>query len=335
VINYKNIRHVHLELSTLCNAACPRCRRNFYGYPYNDGYPELNLSLANAEKIFTIDFLQQLKQIDINGNYGDIVMNSQGLQIVEYFKKHNVNLTVSISTNGSARNKSFWQGLAKAGAQVIFCIDGLEDTHHLYRQNTSWSTIIKNAKNFIEAGGCAIWKFIKFDHNAHQIDECRNLANKLKFNHFELILGDRNIGPVFDQQGNHTHSLGNYQGSTDFKIMFHKKKTDEVLVEDVVDVSSPKTHVSCKALTNKSIYISAYGEVSPCCWTGFAPTTSYGSGEYHQAVNSQLRPIISKNNALEYSLEECIEWFSLIQQAWNTKTYQQGRLVVCDDNCGS
>jgi hypothetical protein len=39
-------------------------------------------------------------------------------------------------------------------------------------------------------------------------------------------------------------------------------------------------------------------------------------------------------NALEYPLQECIQWFHGIQHSWQIKDYQQGRLVVCDDNCG-
>jgi len=333
MINYKDIRDVHLELSTFCNAACPLCPRNFFGYEYNNGYPETHFTLENSKKIFTTDFLQQLKGIRVCGNFGDIVMNPEGLQIIEYFKQQNPNLHISIYTNGSARDKSFWKGLADLKVHIYFCLDGLADTHHLYRQNTIWDTVIKNAKTFIEAGGKAIWKMIEFKHNQHQIEQCRKLSQTLGFANFELTNEGRSTGPVFNHCGEHTHNLGSVDGSTDFKILFDKKKTDTIQIEDVVDADSTKKHVSCWAVKRSSIYISAYGEVSPCCWTGFAPST-YGSGTYHQAINSQLQPLISKNNALQYPLEECIEWFSLIQSAWNIETYQQGRLVVCDHNCG-
>lgn len=334
MLEYKDIREVHLEISTLCNAACPLCPRNFRGYPYNDGYPELNLTQEQVQKIFQPSFLQQLRRVWINGNYGDIVMNPETLEIVKYFRDQNKYLTIDISTNGSARSKQFWQTLAKLNAHVLFCLDGLEDTHHLYRQNTSWKTIIKNAKTFIEAGGRATWKFIKFDHNIHQLEQCRQLAKSMNFFDFQVVDHGRNIGPVFDRNGNHTHVIGKYSGSTEFKLLFHKKKTDEVLLEDIVPNRVPKQSVSCYSSNYKSIYIAANGEVSPCCWTGFYPKT-YGHGEYHQAVNAQLSPMISNNNALEHSLEECIAWFGSIKQAWSHNSYHQGRLVVCDDYCGS
>lgn len=334
MLEYSNIKDVHLEISTLCNASCPLCPRNFRGYPYNDGYPEVNLTLEQAQHIFKPEFLKQLKRIWINGNYGDIVMNPNAIDIIRHFRAHNKDLLIEVSTNGSARNKEFWRSLAELNVHTFFCLDGLEDTHHLYRQNTSWHTIIKNAKTFIDAGGKATWKFVKFDHNIHQLQQCRQLAKEMGFFNFGVADHGRNIGPVFDKNGNLTHTIGQYTGNKEFKVLFHKKKTDEVLLEDIVDVRVPKQNVNCFSVNFNSIYIAANGDVSPCCWTGFYPAT-YGHGEYHQASNGQLKSLISKHNALEHSLPECIEWFSNIKNCWSKSTYGSGRLVVCDDYCGS
>ena len=94
MILFEDIRDVHLEISSLCNAACPWCPRNFWGYPYNGGYPEVNLSLGQCERIFNPSFLNQLTSIRINGNFGDIVMNPEGADIVEYFYNHNKNIKI-------------------------------------------------------------------------------------------------------------------------------------------------------------------------------------------------------------------------------------------------
>jgi MoaA/NifB/PqqE/SkfB family radical SAM enzyme len=287
-----------------------------------------------ARQVFTKSFLQQLASIRINGNYGDIVMNPEGADIVDYFRQNNSRLEISVSTNGAARNQEFWQQLALSGARVSFCLDGLEDTHHLYRQNTIWSTVIRNAKTFIDAGGQAVWKMIKFAHNQHQIEHCRTLSTQLNFDEFMLIDQGRDTAPVFNSQGKLTHTLGNYDGNTDFQVLFHKKKTDLILLEDIIPGRTPKTCITCETQTLKSIYIAANGDVSPCCYTGFYPKT-YGHGQYHQAVNAQLAPMIQTNNALEHSIEDCIAWFNQIKRRWNHSTYEQGRLVVCDDNCGS
>jgi MoaA/NifB/PqqE/SkfB family radical SAM enzyme len=333
MINYEDIRDVHLEISSLCNANCPWCPRTFWGYPYNGGYPEVNLSLESAKKIFTTDFLQQLTSIYINGNFGDLVMNPESPDIVDYFFSINPKLEIRASTNGSARDKHFWTQLAQTPIQIQFCLDGLEDTHHLYRQNTVWKTVIQNAQTFIANGGTAIWKMIRFAHNSHQISDCKKLSKELGFSNFYLINDGRDTAPVFDRQGNLVHVMGNYQGETEFTVLFHRKKTDSVLLEDIIQDRSPANSISCKTKELKSIYIAATGDVSPCCYTGFYPRT-YGYGQYHQAANAQLIPLIAKNNALEYDLSECIKWFDSVENSWSLSDYNNGRLVICDDICG-
>lgn len=333
MISYQDIRDVHLEISSLCNAACPWCPRTFWGYPYNGGYPETNLTLDQARNIFSEDFLSQLKTIRINGNFGDIVMNPHGPDIVDYFLGSNPDLKISINTNGSARDRSFWQRLSDPRVKVLFALDGLEDTHHLYRQNTVWSQVIKNAQTVIESGGHAIWQMIRFKHNQHQIDQCRELSEKLGFQEFCLIDSVRDSAPVFDNKGNLSHIIGDYQGETDFQILFYKKQHDDVLLEDIVPGKKPCQNLDCETKRLKSIYVSANGDVYPCCFTGLYPRT-YGRGQYHQAANRQIADLAKNNNALERPLAECIQWFDRVEQSWEIASYEKGRLVICDDACG-
>jgi MoaA/NifB/PqqE/SkfB family radical SAM enzyme len=336
MIAYKDIRGVHLEISTLCNANCPWCPRNFWGYEFNGGYPELYLTLDNAKKIFHPNFVKQLDIIRINGNYGDIVMNPDAIGIVEYLRNHNKNMDINISSNAGARNVEWWKQFAKLNCKIYFALDGLADTHSLYRQNTVWATVIKNAKAFIDNGGQAVWQLIKFKHNEHQIEECRRLSKQMGFIEFKLIDGDggRDTAPVFDKDKNLTHVLGNYTGETDFDKLFASKTQDEVLLEDVIPGKVPSESLTCETITTKTIYIAANGDVSPCCYMGFYPQT-YGKGSYHQAANGQLLPLIFENNAIKHSIEHCIQWFSTVEKRWQEKTYEKGRLLICDDNCGS
>ena len=334
MIAYDDIRDVHLEISSLCNAACPWCPRNFWGYPYNSGYPETNLTLDQARVIFDVDFLRQLTSLRINGNFGDIVMNPQGADIVEYFRTTNPDLDISVQTNGGARDSDFWRRLAKAGTRVYFALDGLQDTHHLYRQNTSWHTVIKNAQTVIQHGGNAIWSMIEFQHNRHQISQAQQLSRELGFRDFVCHGTQRDSGPVFDRHGDLVHVMGDYTGSTEFAVLFHSKRNDTVMLEDIIQDRRPKKTIHCETKRLKSIYVSATGDVSPCCYTGFYPRT-YGRGQYHEAANQQLMPLIQQNNALEHPLGQCIQWFQAVEDSWQHNSYQSGRLVICDDSCGS
>lgn len=70
---YSDIRHVHLEISTRCNAACPGCPRNLCGVDVIDDFPLHDMTLAEAERIFIPEFLKQINKMYINGNLGDFI----------------------------------------------------------------------------------------------------------------------------------------------------------------------------------------------------------------------------------------------------------------------
>lgn len=327
--NYKDIRRVHLEISTRCNSACPDCPRNFRGVDVLDDYPLVDLRLRQVQKIFTESFLKQLHHILINGNYGDFVTAQDGLAIVEYFKSVNPILNIEISTNASAKSH-IWAALGRLKITVYFRLDGLKDTHHLYRQNTDFDLIINNAKEFIAAGGNAIWALIPFNHNKHQIEQCQTLAKELGFARFEIQDAGRNIMPVFNKNKELTHMIGDYRGSVIFEELHTQYKTKYnpiILLEqqDVVD-----KNIKCYSKTNKEIYISANGDVYPCCWLGSYPTYQPDS-----LRNFQLVPLITKNNALEHGLAQAIEWFNKIEESWNIESVANGKLYTCNTYCGS
>ena len=41
-----------------------------------------------------------------------------------------------------------------------------------------------------------------------------------------------------------------------------------------------------------------------------------------------------RNNALEYSLSECIQWFDQIERTWAIADFESGRSVICTISCG-
>lgn len=331
MIRYDEIKTVEIEASSHCNAACPLCPRNVFGYPYNNGYTPTHLTLEQIKFIFEERFVKQLTDIVFEGNLGDPLMNPELTDIVAYFKTINSAITIKVFTNASLGTSKIWEKLASLKVTVVFAIDGLEDTHILYRRKTSWVKIIENAKLFISKGGNACWKMIRFDHNQHQIDACREMAYELGFKRFELVDHGRNAGPVFDNDGNLEYVLGNWQGETSLAKIMDTIQNGDILIEDISD--KPKTDINCMAIENQSIYVSAIGEVYPCCFMGFNPTT-FGHGTWHQPVNSQIKDLLKKNNALKYKLSECIEWFETIPSKWKLETFEKGKLIICNQHCG-
>lgn len=329
MIKYNNIRSVHLEISTRCNAVCPDCPRNFRGVDVlTDTYPVCDMKIDQAKKIFPVEFIQQLKRLLINGNHGDFVTASDGLDIVKYFIDSNPNIEIEISTNGSAR-PNIWSELGKLKqVQIDFRLDGLADTHYLYRQNTNWQFIIDNAVKFINAGGQAVWSMIVFNHNRHQIDECRQLSKQLGFLKFELVEAGRDTMPVFTSDRRLSHVIGDYQGKTDFEELW--KDSHTYLVDPGGAVRNEKNNwpINCYAKKEQEIYVSANGEVYPCCWLGFYPLNSS-----RRSSNDQLKPLIKNNNALDYSIEESIKWFNQIEETWHLSV-PEGKIFACNEACG-
>jgi sulfatase maturation enzyme AslB (radical SAM superfamily) len=333
MLDLADIRQVQIELSTRCNARCPMCMRNYRGMDYNSGYPETELSLKDIQKILPVEFLKQLtKGISFNGNLGDFGLAHDAQVIVQYLT--DLNVPVYINTNGSMRTPDWWASLASPQVTIGFAIDGLEDTHSLYRQDTDWHRVIANATAFISAGGRAIWRFIPFDHNRHQEQACRMLANQLGFSRFENIDEGRNRGPVYSRTGEFSHWLG--QPYTE-----HEQQNPP-LVKDLLeshinwfdtrtvqsDKDSMPLKITCQHKRLEEIYLAADGTVWPCCFLGFYPATMNHPG------NTQLAPLVTENNALEYDLAHCMAWFDRVEATWSKNSIAQGRLYGCVNSCG-
>lgn len=325
-----DIKCVHLEISSICNARCPGCPRNVFGYPFNNGYIEHNMTLDEAKVIFK-DIIKQLTHISINGNFGDAVANNATPDIVEWMLSQNPGLHINISTNGSAQTTRFWQRLGEVGVVVEFDIDGFEDTHHLYRQDTSYTTILNNAKTFISAGGKATGKFIDLGYNTHQFNALKDNLLDIGFISFSKIQNPREDFSSYDKKGNLVFEL-NRSEPTIFDEL-ELRRNNNLILEDIIQNKTVKGCVNCEVKSNREIYISSVGDVYPCCYLGFEPKT-YGKGKYHQAANSQFKTWLTRNNALKYTIDECIEWFNQVEDSWNKRSYEDGRLVICDDVCG-
>ena len=185
MFNYDEIELVHLELTTRCNAFCPMCRRTAFG-DVAPGLAMRDLSSSEIKAIFAPHFVGQLRQIDLCGVHGDPVAARSFNQALAWFRQVNAGLAIEVYTNGALRPARWWADLARSFPmlKVVFAIDGLEDTHEIYRRGASFDKVVENARTFIDAGGRAQWDFLVFRHNEHQVDEARRRAKEWGFTEF-------------------------------------------------------------------------------------------------------------------------------------------------------
>lgn len=374
---YNELKAVHLEITDSCNAACPMCARNINGGEDNPQLPNTELTIDDCKTIFSPSFISQLERLYMCGNYGDPIAARDTLEVFEYFRQHNSKINLSMHTNGSAKKPDWWRSLAKVignKGYVVFSIDGLEDTNHLYRQNTIWHKIMENAQAFIDAGGRARWDFIVFAHNEHQVEQAEQLSKQMGFEKFQYKKSARffsNTSGVTKEM----HQASNRKGLTTLlkapsnpkyrnaaldelgKIAKQQEvkfipstATDAKLIQGTqtfnLEFSKKKemekywdsAEIKCKVAEEKSLYVSAEGIVQPCCWTAGQMYVWYWEphgGQIWQAID-----IVGKDslNAKLYSLESIVNGIyfeKIIPESWNKSSCAEGKLAVCAKTCGT
>jgi sulfatase maturation enzyme AslB (radical SAM superfamily) len=193
-------------------------------------------------KHFGEEAIKQLDKMFMCGNYGDPVAGKNTIELYQYFRSINPNIVLGMNTNGAIQTPFWWYGLAGILNQpkdyVVFSIDGLEDTNHVYRKNVNWAKLMANARTFINAGGSAHWDMLVYKHNQHQVDECEQLARDMGFKWFRVKISKRGF----------TDRLEQPIGWTSAQVV--------------------GTKINCHALNEQSAYIDSRGNLSPCCWLG-------------------------------------------------------------------
>ncbi len=251
----------HVEASTHCNARCPGCPRNIHGFNVKNYFPLQHLSPVRYQEI--VNQYPELSRVRINGGLGDPMMNPDIVKIVEIS-----DCFVKITTNGSIGTRQTFESLADIGANIEFSIDGLEDTNHVYRQDVNWNKLMERVKWFIGAGGKAIWKWVPFRHNIHQLEDAKVLSNELGFVEFEVNAQGRDDFPALDRQGNVSHWIQPHDREareqkidTKALIDYHLKHTK------FMSEKGKRFVISCEHLLGE-VYITAGGKITPCCYHG-------------------------------------------------------------------
>lgn len=259
---FNEVIELQVEHTSICNAACPMCIREIKEDKswFTESYLPDNFYIDNIPK----DVMKQLKKVTFNGVIGDPCCAPNLLNAVKQFVIFS-EADITISTNGGMRNIDFWKELAdvlKDRGRVIFAIDGLKDTNHIYRVNVNYNSVMRNSQAFIDAGGKATWQFISFRHNEHQIRAAKSLAHDMGFNDFFVKPSYRFV--VDDMIGVERYGANRIKiepPTENVHPLVQQKKFDM----DMWHESTKNSKINCFAKHNGSLYMDYKGNLFPCC----------------------------------------------------------------------
>jgi MoaA/NifB/PqqE/SkfB family radical SAM enzyme len=296
-VKLDEITRLQIELTSFCNANCPSCERYNYHYdksnPYSRDLNQNFISISNFQRWFNHAF-DDLQRIHFCGNIDEPTLNPDLLEICEYINEKYPKVEIWIATNGGTKTKKFWQKLAKYNTTVIFGIDGLSDTNHIYRKNVKWFKLEENFKTYIKYGGRAIWQFIVFEHNKHQLSQARKLSKQENF--------------------------------FAFNEKYSKRENREVT--EIKKQNINNSTIKCKATylnpeLEKSFFIDVNGTVWPCCWMGSA----YYSKMFYEFFDSDVNHVL-ENNLKFNTLNEIIEG-DIFSRLWTNLS----KFEICNIKC--
>ena len=296
----------HIEPTSKCILECPLCDRTWF---YNKFKRRLTHEINITDLINF--FKEQPSKIEMCGNNGDPIYHSKFHELCSKLKS--IKSTLSITTNGSGKNKEWWEKLCSILSDkdsIMFSIDGLQDTNHLYRKNAKWQSIIDAINVVSKYKFNTIWKFIVFKHNQHQIKEAENLSKLLGIKHFRLEKSDR----WWNQD-----------------LMPEEKYVDPSYKHQIAVTKGLDTAMSikqrCMSILNgkpdKNLYIDAEGNFYPCCWIGLY------AFRYKNIFSPKNKEFNIQNNTIDQILsnKKVISFFE------STKSYETAD-KCCKIYCG-
>ena len=323
---------MQIDITSYCNARCGGCGRNVAG---GETQPWLQLNHFDKHiwyRLFTEDTIDvEILQLKLNGNWGDAGMHPNLPELISVFGKCNPKASVQICTNGGTHNKEWWSSLGNALSRntkyhaVDFAIDGLEDTHSIYRRSTDYNKILENAISFAKAGGNSRWVMTLFDYNIHQIDEAIEVARKNNFTSIKF---------------RYSHTKNALVETPTEEYRLHTDKADKVPLPDTVyfnnsimfseNSTKHTTDSKCPWYRDERIQIGPWGNVWPCCHIA---DVMEGITEINQ--REQLEKEMPKqewNNLTNHSLNDILshKWFNSTLNS----AVEHSKYAVCINNCG-
>lgn len=320
---YKEIDTVEFDLNTVCNSYCPPCHRYTIqdGELYHNPYVKLgvHLELDVIEKVFCNERLAEDCFVDLVGLVGEPIAHPKFMDIVDIIYKHRPNAAINLHTNGGLRTEKMFYDLGKKFNKyswIKFSLDGLEDTNGIYRIGVDYNKVVANMRAFIDGGGRAIWKFVTFEWNKHQVEQAKALAEEYGCEKFQQ---DWDVNDL---------AIDEYMAAANKKI---NKKVHATGIDNRFPSLPDRTSyiIKDRCFTYKKIYVNAHGYVIPCCMFNGAMT--------YDSMRNQTLNFIKEgqqeywNSLYHYDLETIMSnnWWQKLKNSFDDNACD-----ICIEQCG-
>ena len=338
---YNSIKTIQIEHSSMCNAACPQCMREWW-----DGdYSRINQTYITTEFYETRipqQVYDQLEKINFCGTVGDPCTGPNFIDVCRIIKRKNPNIEISIATNGGMRNPEWWKELASVLTSpkdnVIFGIDGLEDTNDIYRINVRWGRLMDNVRAFINHGGRAQWQFISFAHNEHQIDAAEKLSKELGFDSFFTIYNNRFVvEELFNKSSVGKSGIPLLPPKKEQEVSILLRRDNPMTTDPEEWMSTAEQQcIKCQAIETNEAYIDVETHFLPCCYLAGAKFTLDPTDENDGYYDLWVKHGGDKIKLDRNNWDDIVngQYFQELTKTWSKK-FKEGRLLVCSGVCSS
>lgn len=195
-------RHIRLEACSACQLRCPSCPTTSKATLPVIGAGWLTLDSFRR----LVDANPWVEEIELS-NYGEMFLNPQLLQIMEYSHERGLRLTCDNGTNFNQVSEEVVEALVKYRFHSITCsIDGASpNTYRAYRIGGDFNRVLANIrrlnhyKDHYKAQFPRLnWQFIVFGHNEHELPAARQLAHDLRMRFYAKLSWDSHFSPIRD-----------------------------------------------------------------------------------------------------------------------------------------
>lgn len=191
------MKSLHVELTNRCVLECPACPRTTWKEITKRPIQKSDLCIDTFASFMDCEAGDNIETLLLCGDYGDCIYYPHLFDFLQKFRHKRFD----IRTNGSRRDKKFWLQLASLITEddvIVFGIDGLEDTNHLYRKNSDWFSIMQALDIMVKSPAKIKWQTIVFSFNQDQLPAIKEFAESKGAEFFALKThryGDETLVP--------------------------------------------------------------------------------------------------------------------------------------------